>query len=225
MAKTVDTDDILKNLASEAVKQGENVRTTVRDLTLKALQARELSLGQIKQVLKSVTAGVNLGAADAKIDVEKTLTAALAGMDDALLKAARASQVALQQLSRSGEDFEQSQMKTALNELQRLEDEFLKTVQEASEGAETQVKSQWAAVLRNTRTGGTETGAQVAATIQQYTTQAQAAMRAQREAGLKTAHLLTQNFATLASGVLIGMTEAMQQQSSAISGASKNRKD
>ncbi|MGI9045490.1 MAG: DUF6781 family protein [Burkholderiales bacterium] len=225
MAKTVDTDDVLKNLASEAVKQGENVRTTVRDLTLKALQARELSLGQIKQVLKSVTAGVNLGAADAKIDVEKTLTAALAGMDDALLKAARASQVALQQLSRSGEDFEQSQMKTALNELQRLEDEFLKTVQEASEGAETQVKSQWAAVLRNTRTGGTETGAQVAATIQQYTTQAQAAMRAQREAGLKTAHLLTQNFATLASGVLIGMTEAMQQQSSAISGASKNRKD
>jgi len=225
MAKTVDTDDVLRNLASEAVKQGENVRTTVRDLTLKALQARELSLGQIKQVLKSVTAGVNLGAADAKIDVEKTLTAALAGMDDALLKAARASQVALQQLSRSGEDFEQSQMKTALNELQRLEDEFLKTVQEASEGAETQVKSQWAAVLRNTRTGGTETGAQVAATIQQYTTQAQAAMRAQREAGLKTAHLLTQNFATLASGVLIGMTEAMQQQSSAISGASKNRKD
>ena len=225
MAKTVDTDDVLKNLASEAVKQGENVRTTVRDLTLKALQARELSLGQIKQVLKSVTAGVNLGAADAKIDVEKTLTAALAGMDDALLKAARASQVALQQLSRSGEDFEQSQMKTALNELQRLEDEFLKTVQEASEGAETQVKSHWAAVLRNTRTGGTETGAQIAATIQQYTTQAQAAMRAQREAGLKTAHLLTQNFATLASGVLIGMTEAMQQQSSAISGASKNRKD
>jgi hypothetical protein len=34
-------------------------------------------------------------------------------------------------------------------------------------------------------------------------------MRAQRETGFKTAHLLTQNFAILASGILIGMSEGL----------------
>ena len=129
-----DTDEVLKTMASECVKQGENLRAGVRELTLKALQTRELSLGQIKQVVGSVTQGVNLGAVGPGINTEKALADALAGMDDALLKAAQASQIALQQLGRAGEDFEHSQMKKALDDLERMEDEFLGTVKQASEG-------------------------------------------------------------------------------------------
>jgi hypothetical protein len=208
-----DTDEVLKTMASECVKQGENLRAGVRELTLKALQTRELSLGQIKQVVGSVTQGVNLGAVGPGINTEKALADALAGMDDALLKAAQASQIALQQLGRAGEDFEHSQMKKALDDLERMEDEFLGTVKQASEGANAQLKGQWAGVLQNMKTGSTETGAQVATMMQQYGEQMQAAMRAQRRVGLKTAHLLGQNFATLASGVLIGLTEALQKKS------------
>lgn len=206
-----ETDEVLKNLASECVKQGENLRAGVRELTLKALQTRELSLGQIKQVVGSVTQGVNLGAAGPGINTDKALADALAGMDDALLKAAQASQIALQQLGYAGEDFDQSQVKKALDDLERMEDEFLGTVRQASEGASAQIKGQWAGVLQNMKTGGTETGAQVANMMQQYGEQMQAAMRAQRRSGLKTAHLLGQNFATLASGVLSGLTEALQK--------------
>jgi hypothetical protein len=206
-----DTDEVLKNIARECVKQGENLRAGVRELTLKALQTRELSLGQIKQVVGSVTQGVNLGAVGPGINTEKALADALAGMDDALLKAAQASQIALQQLGRAGEDFEQSQVKKALDELERMEDEFLGTVRQASEGANAQLQGQWAGVLKNMKAGSTETGAQVATMMQQYGEQMQAAMRAQRRSGLKTAHQLGQNFATLASGVLIGLTEALQK--------------
>ena len=63
---------------SPAVTQGEGVRSSVRDLTLRGLQARELSLKGIQQVIRSVTAGVNLGAVKGKLDVEKTLSDALA---------------------------------------------------------------------------------------------------------------------------------------------------
>ena len=37
----IDTDEVLKQMASEAVKQSENLRVTVRDLTLKALHTRD----------------------------------------------------------------------------------------------------------------------------------------------------------------------------------------
>jgi hypothetical protein len=35
-------------------------------------------------------------------------------------------------------------------------------------------------------------------------------MKATREAGLKVAHALTQNFAALVSGILMGLSEATQ---------------
>ena len=41
--------------------------------------------------------------------------------------------------------------------------------------------------------------------------EAQVAMRCSREAGLKAMHTMTQNYATLVSGVLIGLSEALEQ--------------
>ena len=42
---TINPDEMLKSMAAQGVKQHEQVRTTIRDLTLKALQMRDLSLG------------------------------------------------------------------------------------------------------------------------------------------------------------------------------------
>jgi len=219
MAKPkIDVDEVVKQLASESVKQGENLRAAVRGLTLEALQTRELSLSEMKQVLGSVTEGVSLGAANAGIDVEKALTDAVAGMDDALLKAVQASQIALQLLTDHGTDFKGSLLKTALDELETLEDEFLKTVRQTAEGASAPVRAQWASVLQHMPLGSTETGAQVAATMQELSDRMQAAMRGQRAANVKAAHMLAQNFGTLASGVLIGMSEALQPKSAAPKG-------
>ena len=109
----------------------------MRDLTLHALQARELSLAQIKQVLKSVADGVNAGAAKARIDVEKPLADVLAGMDDALLKVVRANRMALERLLDQGADFEDSTIRKALRDLDSLEDEFL-TIVKAFRGGRNQ---------------------------------------------------------------------------------------
>jgi hypothetical protein len=69
---------------------------------------------------------------------------------------------------------------------------------------------QWASVLDKIPHGGTDTGERVVQTIAAHAQQAQDAMSQSREAGLKVAHTLTQNYATLVSGVLMGLSEAMQ---------------
>src|SRR5947207_14575983 len=99
----MDTDEVLKGLARESVKQGENLRSAVRELTLNALKSRELTLSEIKRVVRSVSEGVNLGATAAKLDGERVFSEALAGMDDAVLKAVQANHLALQQLSAQGQ--------------------------------------------------------------------------------------------------------------------------
>ena len=217
----IDVDDVLKNLATESVRQGEKLRVTVRDITLKALQARELSLAQMKRVLRSVTAGVNVGAAGAKVDVDKVLTEALAGMDAALLKAVQASAIALQQLGLSDGDFEKSKLKKAVDDLDRLEAEFLKTVRQTSSNATEKIKSQWGAILKKTSLGGTEAGAHAAATVEAFGQRMQKAMREQRTESARTAHRLGQNFGTLASGVLIGLTEGLRKTASSKPAATK----
>jgi ElaB/YqjD/DUF883 family membrane-anchored ribosome-binding protein len=205
----IDVDQVLKNLASQSMKQGSNVRTAVRNLTLKALQQRELTLDQIGKVLRSVTEGVTLGVAKREIKVEKTLLDTVAGMDDALLKAVQASNVALHRLTGEGYDYEDSNLKQALDELEKLEDEFLQSIVQATDTASEKIKAPWGRVLEKTKRSGTATGTQVASTIRDYAQRAQTAMREQRETGFKTAHLLTQNFAILASGILIGMSEGL----------------
>jgi hypothetical protein len=204
-----DVDQVLKRLASQSIKQGSDVRAAVRNLTLKALQQRELTLDQIGKVLRSVTEGVTLGVAKRELKVEKTLSDTVAGMDDAMLKAVEASNVALHRLTGEGYDFEDSNLKRALDELEKFEDEFLHSIEQATESAGEKIKAPWDRVLVQTKRSGTATGMQVASTMREYAKRAQVAMRAQRETGFKAAHLLTQNFAILASGILIGMSEGL----------------
>jgi hypothetical protein len=207
----LDADEVLKNMAAEAVRQGKDLRASVRDLTLNALRSRELSLSQIRQVVKGVTEGISIGSAQPGVNVAKTFTSALAGMDDALLKAVEANRVALQQLAVQGQSFRESHVKKALADLEKLEDDFLKTVKQAARKNTEPFREQWASVLQHKQGAGTDAGAQVKAMMEQFSGQIQEAVRSQRRATLKTAEVLSENFTTLASGILIGLSEGLQQ--------------
>lgn len=211
----IESDEFLKKLASESTRRGKSLRAAVRDLTVRALQRRELTLEQIRNVLENVTVGVTLGVVDREMNVEKVLSDALSGMDDALLKAVEASRVALERLGSAGQDYEDSYLKQALRDLEQFEDQMLQSVTKAADRAGGKFGAQWAKVLHQKRASGTGTGAKVAAVAQEYARRARTSLRAQRETGFKAAHLLAQNFATLASGVLIGMSEALEAQGAA----------
>src|SRR5216117_3807938 len=142
---TINPDEMLKSMAAEAVKQHKQIRTTIRDLTLEALQMRELSLKQINSVVREVTEGVGVG--DGKIDVEKALSNALAGMDEALLKVVEANKVALQKLTEGGASFEESSVKKGLKELEAFEEKFLDGVKQSAQEASERTKEQWKSIL------------------------------------------------------------------------------
>lgn len=93
----IDQDALIEQFASASAKQTAQLKTAVTEATLKALQGREMSLKNIRSVIKSVTEAASAGAAQnltGKIDIEKMLDTAVAGMDDALLKAVEANKMA-----------------------------------------------------------------------------------------------------------------------------------
>lgn len=209
----IDQEALIAMLSSASARQGEMVRASVRDMTLKALQGRELTLQNIRKVLSTVTAAASAGAlknAAPAIDVEALLEQTLTGMDDALLKAVEANRMALQQFVDQGVNLQESQLKKALGDLERFEDALFNSVSKGSVDAGDRVQAMWQPVLDAMRMKGTATGATADATAQQLMGQMQTAMRASRAAGLRAANAMAQNYAALVSGVLIGMSEALK---------------
>lgn len=211
MKPAIDPNEMLQTLAAKAVEHADTLRQSVRDLTLKALSSRETTLEQINKVLQSITAGVSQGAAGAKVDSGKLLQDALAGMDEAVMKVVEANQIALQKLTDQGTDFEQSQFKKRLEEVKSLESQFMASVQKAAEGASAPLNAAWAPVLERMKVSGSQTGAEAQKFAETFARNLQQQMEASRETAFKAAHTLTQNYAAVVSGVLMGLSEAYRE--------------
>ena len=168
-------------------------------------------------MLDTVAQAASTGAAQnpaAPAQVEKMLDTAVAGMDDALLKAVEANRVALQQFVDRGVDLRETQLKKALGDLEKMEDQLFGAVKKATGAASDSLAGPWQQVLGKLAPGATQTGAGAGAATEQIENQLaqmQTAMRETRAAGLKAAQTLAESYAALASGVLIGLSDALRQ--------------
>ena len=222
----IDQDALIKQFSEASAKQGEALRKSVAEATLKALQGRELTLANIRKVLKTVTEAASAGAAQSPlpaVDVEGLLAKAFDGMDAALLQTVEANRKALNQFVEQGVGVQDKQMKTALANLEKMEDMFFDTVTKAAKGADQPLQGPWDQVLGAMKLKGTATGAQASLSVEQLVGQAQTALRDGRAISMKATQALMDSYTTLVSGVLIGMSEALQPQSVAAK-AAKPRK-
>ena len=214
MKSGIDQDAITKMFSEATAKQGEALRKGVAEATLKALQGRELTLANIRGVLKTVTEAASSGAAKSGLplpDIEALLGQAFAGMDAALLKTVEANRRALEQFVGQGVDVQEKQVKGVLANLEKMEDMFFATVTKAAQGAGQPLQGPWDQVLEAMKLKGTSTGAGASQTIEQMLAQAQTTLRNSRASGLKAAQAMMASYSTLVSGVLIGMSEGLQQ--------------
>jgi primosomal protein N'' len=223
----IDQDAIVKMFSEATAKQGEALRKAVSEATLKALQGRELTMENIKKVLKTVTTAATAGAAQnvaSPIDIEALLTKAFAGMDAALLQAVEANRKALQQFVDQGAGLQEKQLKGALANIEKMEDTFFATVTKAAQGVSGPMQGPWEHVLSAMKMKGTDTGAQATQTVEQLVAQTQTALRDGRAATAKTAQAMLDGYAALVSGVLIGMSEGLQSGGAAAPAAKAKKK-
>ena len=210
----IDQDALIKMFSEASAAQGQTLRHAVSEATLKALQGREMTLQNMRNVLKSVTQAASLGAAKnpaGSLDVESLLANALAGMDAALLQTVEAQRKALQQFVEQGVGVQQTQMKAALAGLEKMEDMFFSTVGKAAQSANAPLQGPWTSVLESMKQHGTVSGMKATFTVEEVLAQAQSAMRDGRATSVRAAQAMMDSYAALVSGVLIGMSEGMRK--------------
>ena len=210
----IDQDALISNFSEATAKQGEAIRKSVGEATLKALQSRELTLANIKQVLGTVAKAASSGAVHSPLaatDLEALLGKAVAGMDGALEQAVQANKRALQQMVDQGATLRDTQIKKAMADVEKMEEALFGSLRKAMEGAGAQLKGPWAEVLKATQSKGTATGSQATAAIEHLMDSAQKNLRNGRATGLRASQALLDGYSALVSGVLIGMSDALQQ--------------
>ena len=210
----IDQNAIIDMISQATDKQGDALRKAVGDATLKALQGRELTLANIRGVLKTVTQAAAKGAEKSglpAVDLEKMLGQAIAGMDSALLKTVEANRRALQQFVDQGVELRETKLKGALADLRKMEDVFITTLSKTAQSMPQPMQAPWNAALAALQAKGSDTGTRATSTVEQFMTQAQTAVRAGQALGGRTAQTLIDGYAALVSGVLIGMSEGLQQ--------------
>ncbi|MDE2372413.1 MAG: hypothetical protein KGN16_25835 [Burkholderiales bacterium] len=214
MTKSVfDAEALISMFESATAKQGEELRKATSQATMAALQGRELTLKNIRSALKSVADAASAGAAKnvvGGIDAEDLLDKAVAGMDDALLKAVEANRTALSTLVAQGADIREKHMSKAIADLDKMEDQMFAAIKKAAEGAASPVAGAWGQLLEKMQAGGTLSGAKASATGEQLAEQMQSAMRSTRAASMRAAQAMAESYTAMVSGVLLGMSEALQ---------------
>ena len=223
-----DQDALIAAFRNASSRGGAQLREAASQATLQALQGRELTLKNIRAALKAVSEAASLGAmqnARAGVNPEALLEKAVAGMDDALLKAVDANRTALQQFVMLGSDMRDKHLQKAIDDLDKFEDTMFAALRKTAQGPGAPLAGAWEQVLAKMQAGGTASGAQAAATAEQVLAQAQQAMRAGRHAGLKAAQALAEGYAAMVSGVPVGMSEALRQPGPGTGSGGRSGKD
>jgi hypothetical protein len=200
----IDQVALINKFTDASAKQGEAIRKAVHEATLKALQGRELTLSNIRQVLGTVTKAASAGAEGSKLPAPDVQ--AFAGMDGALEQAVVANQRALQQLVDQGVSLRETQLKKALADIEKMEETLFASVRKAAPA-----DGPWSAVFQAAQGKGTGTGARATAALEQLMEDTHKNLRDGRALSLRASQAMLDSYATLVSGVLIGMSEALKQ--------------
>jgi hypothetical protein len=208
-----DPQALIEVFENATAKQSAQLRKATTDATLAALQGRELTLKNIRGVLKQVATAASTGAAanvTQGVDPQALLDQAVAGIDAALLKAVDANRVALGTLMAQGADMRDKHLTKAMGELDKMEDAMFDTLKKVAAGAGAPMAGAWNQALGKINLGGTSFGMQATSTLEEVAAQMQQTMRSSRVAGVRAAQALAESYGAMVSGVLTGMAEALQ---------------
>jgi hypothetical protein len=210
-ATAFDADALISMFENASAKGSAQLQKSVTEATLAALRGRELTLTNIRSSLDAVAKAVTMGAAKNPLGseaVEGMLDKAVAGMDAALVKAVQANQAALQQFADRGVDLREKHLKKALDDLDKFDDLLIGTVKKAGAAAGP-LAAPWQQVMEKLQAGGTMSGMSATKTVEEFAEQMQSAIKSSRSASVRAATVLAESYAAMASGVLVGLSEAL----------------
>lgn len=205
MTETSQQHDV-KQSVREAVESGSDIYQQIKTITLNALTRRQLDLENMNQVAHAVIDGINEGIETRGEHAKESFKQAAGALDDALAVAAEASKLAIEEAASRVNDFSETDLHRATEDLKGMEDMFLETLGKVAKESNQMIAEIGADFINHTRQSGTAVGKQVFAALE--------ALKDLPHQGKDTlisgAVAATSVLAQLGSGILSGIAESLQ---------------
>ena len=190
----------------QAVHSGEDVYQKVRDITLKALTEHDLDEENIKAVVEAISKGITEGLDTTEEVAKRSFGEAAEALDDALVSAAEATKLAVEEASSTVKEFSEQDLKKTVEDLKALEDLFLDTLSEASKEGSELVRQIVENFVNHARNSGTAVGDRVQKLVDALLEVKDNSEKVLVEAAVDTASKL----AKIGSGILAGIAESLE---------------
>jgi hypothetical protein len=189
-----------------AVNSGFDVYQQVKAITLNALTTRHLTIANITQVADAVAHGIDEGIGTQGEQAKDRFMQAASALDDALSIAAEASKLAIQEASSRMNEFSQSDLNRATEDIQTMESLFFETLGKLARGGNYVISEIGSDFINHAQKSGTAVGKQVLNALD--------ALKDLPTQGTNTlvsgAATVTSVLAQLGSGILAGIAESLQ---------------
>lgn len=189
-----------------AVDSGSDIYRQVKDITLKALTARQLDLENITKVADAVAKGIGESMANQDEHSKEVFMQAVSALDDALATAAEASKLAVQEAASKVSDYSQHDFNRAAGDIQQLEELFLGTVKQIAKGGNQIVADIVNDFTRHARQSGTAVGQQAAIALDALKNLPQIS----KDTLISSTVAATSALAEIGSGILAGIAESLR---------------
>ncbi|ANH08978.1 DUF6781 family protein [Shinella sp. HZN7] len=199
----------LRRQAREAVEGPQATREAVRDVVMRALSNRSLEEGQIRDVVRSVLEGAAEAVPGDRAENVEALRQTVAGIDDALERAAMASKLAIEEARSGAAAFSEQDLRRALDDLatlDRLYFDTLASVMKSGTKVSARIVGDLADHLRRT---GTRTGAAVRAALATLERPHHPHIPPRPTEVARSAQTGAATIAAIGSGILAGLADAL----------------
>ncbi|SDY89658.1 DUF6781 family protein [Nitrosomonas sp. Nm33] len=213
-------DDMAKLEADvrEAIAHGGDVKETVRQLTLKAMQAHRLDIESMGRIAAAVMQGAHDGAQQKLVHAteqshaaQTQITHAVAGLETAFAQFAEASKLAVEEAAGKAQQFSREELSKTRADLESLESLFLDVVQQTSTTAKGLIADTLNDLVTHAKRNGTAIGAQLRETLDTFTQQIASVGHTQLEAGLQLTQATADLLHKITTGVLAGISEKTKE--------------
>ena len=193
--------------ASTVPTEDQMIRERVKGLTSQALQEGRIDPEAVRDIARAVIGGTPGNMGMSGVETRELFVESVRKLDEALVKSARATHDALQQLATRGKDFTDNDLKEALVSLRNLEQDYAAAASHIAEAMTGNLGREMMELAARAQNVGVEASARVASMMSDFAggVGATSGMAKIRDASVR--------MALLASGVLAGVADALRDQS------------
>jgi hypothetical protein len=195
--------------AAPVTTEDQVIRERVKGLTSQALQEGRIDPEAVRDIARAVIGGTAGNMAVSGAETRELFADMVRKLDAALMKSARETHDALQQLATRGKDFTDNDLKEALVSLRQLQQDYTAAASRLAEAMTGNLRREMMELAVHAQNVGVEASARVASMMGEFTADMGVT------SGMAKIRDASARMALVASGVLAGVADALRDQSKA----------